>query len=82
MATSVASTSLFLLSRDNCDTEVGKQLLLVGCGNSMKLFNDHVSLSYTHVFSAHAESRPNSTFDEPLGMCNYNRLPNRHCQAL
>ena len=60
-----------LLRRENCDTEVGKQLLLVGCGNSMKLFNDHISFAYTHVFSAHAESCPTSAVGEPLGLYNH-----------
>ena len=47
-----------LLSRDNCDTEALSQESLVRCGNSMKLFGNNVSFAYTHVFSAHAESRP------------------------
>ena len=61
MATSVASTSLWpivmpnLLRRENCDTEVGKQLLLVGCENSIKIFDDHISFAYTH-FSLHIQN--------------------------
>ena len=54
-----------LLRRENCDTEVGKQLLLVGCENSIKIFDDYISFAYTHVFSAHAESCPTSAVGEP-----------------
>ena len=39
----------------------------------MKLFDDHVSFAYTHVFSAHAESCPTSAFGEPLGVYNNHR---------
>ena len=77
MATSVASTSLWpivmpnLLRRENCDTEVGKQFLIVGCENSIKIFDDYISFAYTHVFFAHAECCPTFAVGEPLGLYNH-----------
>ena len=39
----------------------------------MKIFDDHISFAYTHVFSAHAESCPTSAVGEPLGVYNNHR---------